>query len=79
MAEAPSRGLADVVAASTALSDSDEGAGLPSYRGYDIHHLAGQAGWTAHVIEQHAGNRLIRPDSEHVGERGLHWVPLDAR
>jgi citrate synthase len=37
------------------------------------------AGWTAHVIEQHADNRLIRPDSEYVGESALTWVPLDAR
>jgi citrate synthase len=37
------------------------------------------AGWTAHVIEQHADNRLIRPDSEYIGERGLTWVPVGAR
>jgi len=37
------------------------------------------AGWTAHVMEQHADNRLIRPDSEYVGERGLTWTPLDER
>ena len=37
------------------------------------------AGWTAHVIEQHADNRLIRPDSEYIGERGLTWTPLDQR
>jgi 2-methylcitrate synthase len=37
------------------------------------------AGWTAHVIEQHADNRLIRPDSEYVGESGLTWIPLGAR
>jgi citrate synthase len=37
------------------------------------------AGWTAHVIEQHADNRLIRPDSEYIGESGLTWVPLEAR
>ncbi len=37
------------------------------------------AGWTAHVMEQHADNRLIRPDSEYVGERGLTWTPLDQR
>ncbi len=43
MAEAPSRGLADVVAASTALSDIDGRAGLLFYRGYDIHDLAGHA------------------------------------
>ena len=35
--------------------------------------------FSAHVIEQHADNRLIRPDSEYIGDRGLTWVPLDAR
>lgn len=44
MAEKPSRGLADVVAASTALSDIDGRAGRLSYRGYDIHQLAGSDG-----------------------------------
>jgi citrate synthase len=37
------------------------------------------AGWTAHVIEQHADNRLIRPDSEYIGKSGLSWVPLGQR
>jgi citrate synthase len=39
----PSRGLADVVAASTALSDIDGQAGRLFYRGYDISELAGTA------------------------------------
>ena len=43
MADGPARGLADVVAASTALSDIDGLAGLLSYRGYDINDLAGRA------------------------------------
>ena len=29
------------------------------------------AGWCAHVIEQHAEDHLIRPQSEYVGPRGL--------
>jgi citrate synthase len=37
------------------------------------------AGWTAHIMEQHADNRLIRPDSEYIGESGLTWTALDAR
>ncbi len=41
MADAPARGLADVVAASTALSDIDGLVGRLSYRGYDIHDLGG--------------------------------------
>ena len=43
MADKPSKGLADVVAASTALSDIDGQAGRLFYRGYDIHQLAGSA------------------------------------
>ena len=36
-------------------------------------------GWTAHVMEQHADNRLIRPRAEYVGEMDLRWVPMDQR
>ena len=43
MADKPARGLADVIAASTAVSDIDGRAGLLFYRGYDIHQLAGPA------------------------------------
>ncbi|HVB27292.1 MAG TPA: citrate/2-methylcitrate synthase, partial [Mycobacteriales bacterium] len=42
MVEKASRGLADVIAASTALSDIDGRAGKLFYRGYDIHDLAGR-------------------------------------
>ncbi|MBC6456883.1 citrate synthase [Actinomadura sp. HBU206391] len=37
------------------------------------------AGWTAHVIEQHADNRLIRPDSEYIGDRDMRWLPISER
>jgi citrate synthase len=43
MADKPARGLADVVAASTALSDIDGRAGRLSYRGYDINELTANA------------------------------------
>ena len=33
------------------------------------------AGWCAHVIEQHAEDHLIRPQSEYVGPRGLRVDP----
>ena len=36
-------------------------------------------GWTAHVLEQMVGNRLIRPQSEYVGPQGLKFVPVDQR
>ncbi|HZY40999.1 MAG TPA: citrate synthase/methylcitrate synthase [Anaerolineae bacterium] len=37
------------------------------------------AGWTAHVLEQQAENRLIRPASEYVGPRGLKYIPMEQR
>ena len=36
-------------------------------------------GWTAHLLEQYANNRLFRPDSEYVGEVGLKYAPIDER
>jgi len=37
------------------------------------------AGWTAHVMEQLADNRLIRPRAEYVGPVDRHYVPIDQR
>jgi citrate synthase len=36
-------------------------------------------GWTAHIREQYADNRLIRPDSEYIGPRDQVWVPVEER
>ncbi len=37
------------------------------------------AGWTAHVLEQTPKNRLMRPESEYIGPRGLTYLPIDER
>jgi citrate synthase len=37
------------------------------------------AGWSAHVLEQYAHNRLIRPRAEYIGERGRQYVPIAQR
>ncbi len=36
-------------------------------------------GWTAHVMEQHADNRLIRPRALYTGAEELAYTPLQAR
>ncbi|MGI9179301.1 MAG: citrate/2-methylcitrate synthase [Longimicrobiaceae bacterium] len=36
-------------------------------------------GWTAHLLEQYANNRLIRPKAEYTGPRGLKVKPIDER
>jgi citrate synthase len=37
------------------------------------------SGWTAHILEQYANNRLIRPRAEYTGARGLKYVPIGER
>ncbi len=37
------------------------------------------AGWAAHVLEQYADNRLIRPRAEYLGEKDVAYVPIDRR
>lgn len=37
------------------------------------------AGWTAHVMEQYADNRLIRPASDYTGPAERPFVPLEKR
>lgn len=41
--------------------------------------MSRSAGWTAHILEQYRNNRLIRPESEYIGPRGLKYVPIDQR
>jgi citrate synthase len=37
------------------------------------------AGWSAHVREQLADNRLIRPESDYIGPRNQSYVPIEDR
>jgi citrate synthase len=37
------------------------------------------SGWTAHILEQYADNRLIRPRAEYVGPTNQKYVPIDQR
>jgi citrate synthase len=37
------------------------------------------SGWTGHILEQYANNRLIRPRAEYIGPRGVKYVPSEER
>ena len=37
------------------------------------------SGWSAHILEQQANNRLIRPRAEYTGPRQATYVPIDRR
>jgi citrate synthase len=37
------------------------------------------SGWTGHILEQYADNKLIRPRAEYVGARDVRYIPIDQR
>ncbi len=53
--------------------------GIPTHLYTPIFALSRVAGWTAHVLEQMADNRLMRPRSNYTGPESAPWVPLDER
>ena len=36
-------------------------------------------GWSAHILEQRANNKLIRPTSHYTGHEAQPWIPLENR
>jgi len=54
--------------------------GIPVSLYTPIFAVSRASGWTAHVLEQYANNRLIRPRAEYTGPSVPQpWVPLDQR
>jgi citrate synthase len=53
--------------------------GIPTDLFTPVFAAARMAGWTAHVLEQWSNNKLIRPESDYVGLRGVPYVPLAQR
>ncbi len=53
--------------------------GIPTDLMTPVFAMARCAGWTAHILEQYAHNRLIRPLAEYVGPRNVPYVPIEDR
>lgn len=49
--------------------------GIPLDLYTPIFAISRMSGWCAHVLEQHADNRLIRPRADYIGPINRAWVP----
>lgn len=53
--------------------------GIPTELFTPIFVMSRVSGWTAHVKEQRANNRIIRPSAEYTGPESEEWLPIDQR
>jgi citrate synthase len=53
--------------------------GIPSYLFTPVFAVGRSQGWLAHILEQYADNRLIRPRAEYVGPQLLEYIPIEQR
>jgi len=53
--------------------------GIPTFLFTPIFVLSRVTGWSAHILEQRAHNRLIRPESHYIGPGKRKFVPVEQR
>lgn len=54
-------------------------AGVPRHLFTPIFVMSRITGWSAHIIEQRANNRLIRPSSKYIGPESKPYLPIKVR
>lgn len=53
--------------------------GIPTSYFTPVFAMSRISGWTAHVMEQYADNKLLRPRANYIGGRGEAYVPIAQR
>nr|BBJ03839.1 citrate synthase [Marinobacter nauticus] len=53
--------------------------GIPTELFTPIFVMSRVSGWTAHVKEQRANNRIIRPSADYTGPEHQDWLPIEER